>query len=44
MNTQLIDEVILNSTEIEEYIVAGIDLKHSLAIFKSELNQIYFSK
>lgn len=41
---ELLDKVILNSSELEEYIIAGADLQHSLPIFKSRLNQIDFSK
>lgn len=40
----LLDKVILNSSELEEYIIAGADLKHSLAIFESRMNKIDFSK
>ena len=39
-----LDKVILNSSELEEYIIAGADLQHSLAVFKSRLNKIDFSK
>ncbi len=39
-----LDEAILNSSELEEYIIAGADLQQSLAIFKSKLNKIDFSK
>lgn len=41
---KLLDKVLLNSSELEEYIIAGADLQHSLAIFKSKLNKIDFSK
>ena len=38
-----LDEAILNSSELEEYIVAGADLERSMSIFASELNKIDFS-
>ena len=38
------DDDILNSPELEEYIIAGADLASSVAIFKKELNKIDFSK
>ncbi|MDR2038947.1 MAG: hypothetical protein LBQ60_13575 [Bacteroidales bacterium] len=38
-----LDDIILNSSELEEYIIAGADLKQSLAIFTEELNKIDFS-
>ena len=39
-----LDKILLNSSELEEYIIAGADLQHSLAVFKSRLNKIDFSK
>ena len=39
-----LNENILNSNELEEYIIAGADFQKSLAIFTSELNKIDFSK
>lgn len=39
-----LDINILNSSELEEYIIAGADLQHSLAVFKSKMNKIDFSK
>jgi len=39
----VLDEEILNSSELEEFIVAGADLQQSLAIFTDGLNQIDFS-
>lgn len=39
-----LDEAILNSSELEEYIIAGADLQRSIAIFNSKLNKIDFSK
>ncbi len=39
-----LDISILNSSELEEYIIAGADLQHSLAVFKSKMNKIDFSK
>lgn len=41
---ELLDKVILNSSEFEDYIITGADLKQSLAVFKSRLNKIDFSK
>lgn len=38
------DKILLNSSELEEYIIAGADLQHSLAVFKSRMNKIDFSK
>jgi len=38
-----LDEAILNSTELEEYIIAGADFQKSLAIFADGLNKIDFS-
>ena len=38
-----LDEAILNSTELEEYIIAGAALQQSLAIFTDKLNKIDFS-
>lgn len=39
-----LDEVMLNSSELEEYIISGADLQQSLAIFISKLSKIDFSK
>ncbi|MFV0267204.1 MAG: hypothetical protein ACK5HT_08710 [Draconibacterium sp.] len=39
-----LDEVILNSSELEEYIIAGADLQQSLAIFESRMNKIDLSR
>jgi hypothetical protein len=39
-----LDSSIVNSTEMEEYIIAGSDLQQSLADFTAELNKIDFSK
>ena len=38
-----LDESILNSSELEEYIISGADFKQSLAIFTAGLNKIDFS-
>ena len=38
-----LDESILNSSELEEYIISGADFKQSLAIFTDGLNKIDFS-
>jgi len=38
-----LDKAILNSSELEEYIIAGADFHQSLAIFEKELNKIDFS-
>ena len=39
-----LDEAILNSTELEEFIIAGADFQKSLAIFTSELSKVNFSE
>ena len=38
-----LDEAILFSSELEEFIIAGADLQNSLDIFTSELNKVRFS-
>jgi hypothetical protein len=38
-----LDDVILNSSELEEYIIAGADFQQSLANFSEKLNEIDFS-
>ncbi|MDR1169589.1 MAG: hypothetical protein LBK97_01990 [Prevotellaceae bacterium] len=39
-----LDENILNSVELEEYIIAGADFQKSLVTFSKKLNKIDFSK
>lgn len=41
---QPLDDVIINSAELGEYITAGADLQKSLDIFTIELNRVDFSK
>jgi hypothetical protein len=38
------DNNIVNSVELEEYIIAASDFKQSLAIFEKEINNVDFSK
>jgi len=38
-----LDEAILNSSEMEDYVIAGADFHQSLAIFEKKLNEIDFS-
>jgi hypothetical protein len=38
------DDNIINSVELEEYIIAASDFKQSLAIFEKEINKVDFSK
>lgn len=40
---ELVDSEIINSTELEQYIIAGADLQQSLANISSTLNKIDFS-
>ena len=44
MEEELLDEDVINSPELEEYIIAGADIQKSLAIFNEELSKIDFSK
>ena len=39
-----LDPALLNSPELEEYIIAGADFQQTLNIFKDEINKIDFSK
>jgi hypothetical protein len=40
---ELLYEAILNSAELEEYVIAGADFQQSLAVFTAGLNKIDFS-
>ena len=39
-----LDPALLNSPELEEYIIAGADFQQTLNIFKDEINKIIFVK
>jgi hypothetical protein len=39
-----LNDSIINSSELEEYIIAGADFHQSLAIFEKEINKVDFSK
>lgn len=39
-----LDPALLNSPELEEYIIAGADFQQTLNIFKDEISKIDFSK
>ncbi|MDR0864785.1 MAG: hypothetical protein LBO74_07625 [Candidatus Symbiothrix sp.] len=43
-NEDYLDNDIINSLEMEEYVIASSDLKHSLAIFEKEISKVDFSK
>jgi hypothetical protein len=44
LSDDYLDESIVNSVALEEFIVAGFDYQHSLAVFESEVRNIDFSK
>ena len=44
MEEELLDENLINSPELEEFIIAGADFDRSFTIFEEELSKIDFSK
>ena len=43
-NEKTLDQVLLNSSELAEYIIAGADYHHSLDIFMTELGKVKFEE